>query len=182
MTSVKEWSDFEPKKIKSVTVFNFPPSICHEAMRQDARIFICPCWVLSQLFHSPLPPSTRHFSSSSLSAIKVVSSLYVRLLMFLPAILIPASDSPSLAFRMMHSVYKLNKQGDNIQLYVLLSQLESVRCSMSHANYCFLTCTQVSQEAGKAVWYSHLLKNFPVCCDLHKGFSIVNERDVDNFL
>ena len=38
---------------------------------------------------------------------------------------------------------------------------------MSSSNYCFLTCIQVSQEAGKVVWYSHLFKNFPVYCDPH---------------
>ena len=43
--------------------------------------------------------------------------------------------------------------------------LEPVCCSMSGSNYCFLTCIQVLQEAGEVVWYSHLLKNFPVCCD-----------------
>ena len=53
---------------------------------------------------------------------------------------------------------------------------------MSGSNCCFLICIQVSQEAGKMVWCSHLLKNFPVCCDLVKGFSIVNEARVDVFL
>ena len=57
----------------------------------------------------------RLFSSSLLSAIRVVLSLYLRLLIFLPAILIPACASSSLAFHMMYSAYKLNKQGDNIQ-------------------------------------------------------------------
>ena len=57
----------------------------------------------------------RHFSSSSLSAIRVVSSAYLRLLIFLPTILIPACSSSSPALLMMYSVYKLNKQGDNIQ-------------------------------------------------------------------
>ena len=57
----------------------------------------------------------RLFSSSSLSAIRVVSSAYQRLLLFLLAILIPACASSSPAFLMMYSVYKLNKQGDNIQ-------------------------------------------------------------------
>ena len=74
------------------------------------------CWVLRQLFHSP--PFTfikRLFSSSLLSAIKVVSSAYLRWLIFLPAILIPAGVSSSPAFLMMYSAYKLNKQGDNIQ-------------------------------------------------------------------
>ena len=50
-----------------------------------------------------------------LSPIKVVLSAYLRLLIFLPAILIPACESSSLAFQMIYSAYKLNKQGDNIQ-------------------------------------------------------------------
>ena len=57
----------------------------------------------------------RLLSSSSLSAIRVVSSAYLRLLIFLPAILIPACVYSSLAFLMMYSAYKLKKQGDNIQ-------------------------------------------------------------------
>ena len=73
------------------------------------------CWVLSQLFHSPLSLSSRLFSSSLLSAIRVVSSIYLRLLIILQRILISACDSSSLAFHMMYSTYKLNKQCDNIQ-------------------------------------------------------------------
>ena len=57
----------------------------------------------------------RLFSSSLLSAIRVVSSAYLRLLIFLPAILIPACASSSPAFLRMYSACKLNKQGDNIQ-------------------------------------------------------------------
>ena len=57
----------------------------------------------------------RPFSSSSLSAIRVVSSAYLRLLILLPAILILACASSSPAFLMMYSAYKLNKHGDNIQ-------------------------------------------------------------------
>ena len=41
------------------------------------------------------------------------------------------------------------------------------RFSLSSSNYCFLTHTQVSRETGKVVWYYHLFKNFPVCCDPH---------------
>ena len=58
----------------------------------------------------------RLFSSSSLSAIRVVSSAYLRLLVFLLAILIPACDPSLLAFCMMYSAQKLNKLGDNIQV------------------------------------------------------------------
>ena len=57
----------------------------------------------------------RFFGSSLLSAISVVSSVYLRLLIFLPAILIPAYASSSPEFLMMYSAYELNKQGDNIQ-------------------------------------------------------------------
>ena len=59
--------------------------------------------------------------------------------------------------------------------------LEPVYCSMSGSNFCFLTCIQVSQEAGKVVWYSHLFKHFPICCDLYKGFSVVSEAEADVF-
>ena len=49
---------------------------------------------------------------------------------------------------------------------------------------CFLTCIQISQEAGKVVWYSHLFKNFPQCVVIHtvKGFNLVNETEVDTSL
>ena len=57
----------------------------------------------------------RLFNSSLLSAISVVSSAYLMMLIFSPAILIPACDSSSLVFLMMYSAYELNKQGDNIQ-------------------------------------------------------------------
>ena len=57
----------------------------------------------------------RLFSSSSLSAIRVVSSAYLRLSIFLPTIVIPACASSSPGFLMMYSAYKLNKHGDNIQ-------------------------------------------------------------------
>ena len=60
----------------------------------------------------------RLFNSSSLSAIRAVSSAYLRLLIFFPAILIPSCVSSSLAFHMMYSWYKLKKQGDNIQCWL----------------------------------------------------------------
>ena len=61
---------------------------------------------------------------------------------------------------------------------------QPVHCSISGPNYCFLTCIEVSQEAGKVVCYPHLLKNFPQFVVIHtvKGFSIVNEAEVDVFL
>ena len=85
-------------------------------MGPDAMIFVF--WMLSFKPTFSLSSFTflkRLFSSSSLSAIRVVSSAYLRLLMFLPAILIPACASSSPAFLVMYSAYKLNRQGDNIQ-------------------------------------------------------------------
>ena len=111
-------------------------------------------------------------------------SAYQKLLIFFPAILTPACDSSSLAFHMVYSACKLNKQGDNIVLIYSFPNLEPVHCSMSGSDYFFLTCIQISQEAGKVVWYSHLLKSFPQIVVIHrvKGFSIVNEAEVDIFL
>ena len=60
--------------------------------------------------------------------------------------------------------------------------LEPVCCFMSSFNCCFLTCIQISQEAGEVVWYSHLLKNFPDCCGLHKSFGVINKAEIDVFL
>ena len=104
----------ESKKIKSVTASIFFPSICHELMGPDAMILVF--WMLN------FKPA---FSLSSLSLIKrllnssllnrVVSFAHLRLLIFLPAVLIPACDSSSLTFHMMCTTFKLNKQGDNMQ-------------------------------------------------------------------
>ena len=62
--------------------------------------------------------------------------------------------------------------------------MEPVCCSMSSYNCCFLTCIQISQEAGQVDWYSYLLMNFPQFVVLHtiKGFGIVNKAEVDVFL
>ena len=64
------------------------------------------------------------------------------------------------------------------------SYLEPVCCSMSSSNCCFLTCIQISQDAGQVVWYSHLFQNFPQFIVIHtvKGFGIVNKAEIDVFL
>ena len=84
-----------PKKIKSITV---SPSICHEVMGPDAMILVF--WMLG--FKPTLSLSSftfiKRLFSSSLFAIGVVSSAYLRLLIFLPAILIPACASPAQRF------------------------------------------------------------------------------------
>ena len=54
---------------------------------------------------------------------------------------------------------------------------------MSGSNCCFLTCIQVSQEAGKVVWYSHLFNSFPqfVMIDTVKSFNVVEQTEIDVF-
>ena len=102
---------------------------------------------------------------------------------------------------MMYSAYKLNKQGDHIQpwhtpfpiwnqsvgsivqLLVQLSNCSIVQLFMSNSNCCFLTCIQISQEAGQGVWYSHLFLNFQfLVVHTVKDFGIVNKAEVDVFL
>ena len=104
----------EPKKIVSHCFHCFPTYLpqsdgtgCHDLSFLNVEFQA----IFTPLFHF----IKGLFSSSSLSAIRVVSSVYLRLLIFLPAILIPPCASSSLAFCLMYSVYKLNKQADNIQ-------------------------------------------------------------------
>ena len=108
----------EPKKLKSITVGIFYPSICHEVMGPDATILVYWMLNLSQVFHSPLSPSLRgslvplcfHFLAFEWCHLHIL-----RLLIFVQAVLIPVGASSSPAFHMMPSAYKLDKQGDNMQ-------------------------------------------------------------------
>ena len=71
---------------------------------------------------------------------------------------------------------KVNQTGwQYTALMYSFPNLEPVHGSMSSSNCCFLTCIQISHEAGKVVWYFHLLKNFPQFVVTHtvKGFSKV---------
>ena len=116
MDAVTIYSDFgAPPQIKSLTVSIVSPSIRHEVMGLDAMIFVF--WMLNfkPAFSLSFNFIKKLFSSSSLSTIRVVSSAYLWLLIFLLEILIPACASSSTAFHMMYSAYQLNKQGDTIQ-------------------------------------------------------------------
>ena len=116
MAAVTICSDFGAQKNKVCHCFHCFPTICHEGMGSDDEIFVF--WMFS--FKPTFSLSTftfvkRLFSSSLLFAIMVVSSVYLRLLIFILAVLLPACASSSMAFYMMYSAYKLNKQGDNVQ-------------------------------------------------------------------
>ena len=106
----------EPKKIKSVTVSTFSPSICHGEMGPDVVILVLQMLSFKHAFSfSSITLIKRLFSSSLLSANKVLSPAYLRLLIFLPEISILVCDSSSPVFLMMYSAWELNKQDDNIQ-------------------------------------------------------------------
>ena len=107
--------------------------ICHEVMGPDAMILVF--WMLNFKPTFSLSSFTfiKRLFSSLFSAIRVVSSVYLRLLIFLPEILIPSCASSSLAFHMIYSAYRLNKQGDNIQPWhsaVLIWNQSAVLCSV----------------------------------------------------
>ena len=123
------------------------------------------CWFLSQLFHvhQEAPQFLFAFCHNcgvicihrviDISSCNLVSSL---------CFIQPA-------FHMMYSAYRLNKQGDNILPWHTPFPIwnQSVfPCPVLTAYRCFLTdFIQISQEAGKVLWYSQLFKNFPVYCD-----------------
>ena len=123
------------------------------------------------------------FSSSSLSAIRVMSSAYLRLLIFLSAISIPAYASSSLAFCMLYSAYTLNKHGDNIQPWCTpfpIWNQSVVPCPVltvaSWPAYRFLM--------GQVRW-----SGIPISLRLFhrllwstvKGFDVVNKAEIDVF-
>ena len=174
----------EAKKIKSHYFYCFPIYL-HEVMGPDAMMLVF--WMLSFKQGFSLSSFTfikRLLSSSSLSAIRVVSSAYLRLLIFLPAILIPACASSIPAFRMMYSAFKLTKPGDNIQPWHTpfpTWNQSIVPCPVltvaSKPAYRFLRRQVVGSGAP-------ISENFPQFVAIHtvKGFGIVNKAEVDVFL
>ena len=126
----------------------------------------------------------RLFSSSSTSAMRVVSFTHLRLLIFLPIILIPACASSSWAFHMMHSAYKLNKQGDNIQ---------PLHTPFPNWNQSAVPCSVLNGAPWPAyrffrrqVRWSGIptCVSFPPCVVIHtvKGFCMVNKAEEGVFL
>ena len=152
-------------------------------MGPDAVILVF--WMLSFKPTFSLSSFTfiKRLFSSSLSAISVVSSAYLRWLIFLPAILIPACASSSPAFLLIYSAYKLNEQGDNMQPWctLLLTWNQSViPCPVltvaSWLTYRFLR----RQVRWSGIPISWRIFQFVVIYTV-KGFAIVN-KEVDVFL
>ena len=174
----------ELKKINSVTVSTVYPSICHEVVGWDATIFIFGMVCFKPAF--PLSSFTfikRLFSSSSPSVIRVVSSACLMLLIFLSAILISAWASSNLAFHIMYSAYKVNKQVDNIQpwhTHFPIWNQSVVPCAVikviSWPAYRLLK----RQVRWSGIPNSWRIFQF-VVIHIIKGFGIVNKAEIDVF-
>ena len=115
MAAVTIYSDFGVQKNKVSHCFHCFPIYLPWCDRPGMIILVF--WMLSFQPTFQLSSFTfiKRLFSSALSFIRVVSSAYLRLLIFLPAILIPCCSSSSPVFLKMYSIYRLNKQGDNIQ-------------------------------------------------------------------
>ena len=164
----------EPRKIKSDTVSTCFSIYLPWVMGLDAMILVFLIWALSQLCHSPL----------SLSAIRVVSSAYLKLLVLLPENLIPACASSSPAFHMLYSAYKLSKQGDNIQPWrtpFLIWNLSIIPC---------LVLNVVTWSAYRFVKMQVRWSGIPISFKIFqfiviqtvKGCGIVNKAEIDVLL
>ena len=180
MAVVTICSDFRAQKDKSLTVSIFSPSIYQEVMGLDVMILVF--WMLS-FSVSSFTFIKRLFSSSFLSAIRMVSFVYLRLLIFLLAILIPACVLPSLAFRMMYSAYKVNKQGHSIHPWCTPFTI----CNQSIVPYPILAV--VSWHAYRLLRRQVRWSGIPISFRIFqfvlihtvKGFGIVNEAEVNVF-
>ena len=173
-------SDFGAQENIICYCSHFFSYICHEVMGLEAMVLVF--WILSFKPAFLLCSFTfikRFFRSSLLSAIRVVSSAYLRLLIFLPAVLIPVWALPSLAFHIMYSACKLNKQSDNIEPWCTPFPI------LSHS---FIPCPILTVDSWPA--YRFLRRQIrwsgiPICLRIFqfvviytvKGFSIINEAD-----
>ena len=175
-----------PPKIKSVTVSTGSPSICHEVMGPDAMILVF--WMLSFKPTFSLSYFTfvkQRFSSFLLSAVKDGVTC-----VFEVTDISPGNLDSSLCFHqpsISHDVLCMQVKQAGWQYAALtysFPYLEPVYCSKSSSNCYFLTCIQVSQEAGQVVWYSHIFQNFPqfIVILTVKGFGIVSKAEIDVFL
>ena len=159
MAAVTILNDFRAQEEEICHYFNFFPLYLlwsNGARWHDLSFFLIFSFKVSLSFFS-FNFIKKLFSSSSLFAIKVVSFACLRLLMFLPPVLIPACNLSSPEFLMMCSAHRLNKQGDCRQpchtLFSILSQ--------SVVTYSILTVASwpAYRFLRRQVRYSHLLKS-----------------------
>ena len=140
------------------------------------------CWALSQLFHSPLSPASR----SSLVPVRFLSRIICipEVVDISPSHFFSICDSSSLAFHMLNSAYKLNKYRDNIQLwrtpFPVLNQSIFICLVLTVASWpAYRFCRRQVRWSG--IPSSWRIFQFVVIHTI-KGFSLVNEAEVDVFL
>ena len=162
MAAVTICSDFEVQENKVCHCFHCISIYLPWSGGLDAMILVF--WMLRFKPTFSLSSFTfiRRLFSSSLFVLKVVSPVYLRLLIFLLEILIPASASSSPEFRMMYSAYKLINRVTVYSLDVLLSQFGTSLSFHVCCYCCFLTCIENFQEVGQVVWYSYFLRIFHI--------------------
>ena len=151
-------------------------TVCHDLSVLNVELYDSFFTLRFQLYK-------RLFSSFSFSAIRVVPSVYLKLLIFVPVILIPSCDSSSPAFHIAYSAYKLNKQGDDIQPWCtpfpILNQFV-VPCPV-------LTVASLPPYRFLRRWVGW--SGIPISLRIFhsllwstvKGFTIVNEAELDVF-
>ena len=184
MAAVTICSDVGAQENKVCHYFHFFPICLPEVMWLDAMIFVF--WILSfkpAFSFSSFTFIKSHFSSSSLSAIRVVSSAYLSLLILILAILILSCASFSPAFHMIYLACELNKQGDNMQpwctSFPILNQF-IVPCFVLN-----VASLPAYRFLRRQVPWSGIPISFRIFCSLLwstvSGFGIVNKAEVDVF-
>ena len=184
MAAVTICSDFGAQKDKVSHSFQCLSIICHKVMGPVPWSWFFECLSFKSGFSlSSYTFIKRLFSSYSLSAIRVVSPAYLRLLIFLPSILIPACASTNPAFHMMYYAYKLNKWGDNIQPWCTpfpIWNQSVVLCPVLIVSW--LTNRFLRRQVS---WSGiPISKNFPQFAVIYtvQGFGVVNKAEADVFL
>ena len=97
----------------------------------------------------------------TLKSLLQLHSSKASILQLLAFFMVHLSNPSRAAFCMMYSAYKLNMQDVSIQPWYTPFPIWNQSCYMFGYNCCFLTWIQISQKAGKVVWYSHLSKDIP---------------------
>ena len=175
MAVVSICSDFEAPQNKVCHCFPiYLPWIDGEP---DAMILVF--WMLSFKPAFPLSSFTflKRLFNSLFSAIRAVSSAYLRLLIFLPASWFQLVLHPAQRFSWCTQHRSSTSRVTIYSLDVLLFLFGTSCCSMSSSNCCFLTFIQISQEADHVVWYSQLLKNFPQFVVMWLTHKVCTESD-----
>ena len=185
MATVTICSDFGAPENKVCHCFHCFP--IYLPWNDGTRCYDLGFWMLS--FKAPFSLSSftfikRLFISASLSATRLESSVYLRLFIFLPAVLIPTCASSILALHMKYSACKLNKQGDNIQPW---------HTPFPIWNQSIVPCLVLSVASLHAYEFQRMqvrLSDIPISFRIFqfvvihtvKGFGIVNEAEGDAFL